>query len=167
MKKEFLLLVPMFFCSVVSAQLNTFEPGDLIKADDMNENFELIKKELEALSQKVECAIATVTGKWIYAKADVDESDYEIGEITLVADGSLIYKVRTGQDGTNSFQGDYSISEDCLVTGQISLSAGTADFYGWLSDDGQTMPILLDKNYENEYGSGVLSKFNRESSITD
>jgi hypothetical protein len=143
-------LLTIFFLSLVtaeaSAQLNTFESGQTIRADEMNENFEYLDDKLKNL-EKSNCSISGVTGTWMYIKVDDDQNDYEIGRIDLLSDGSLNYEVESGDDGTLQFIGEFEIDDNCRLSGEVDLGEGVADIYATLSYDAQSLLVLVSKSY--------------------
>ena len=165
MNKAFTLLVLIFKSAAVTAQLNTFESGQTIRADKMNENFDFLQQELENRTQQISCLVTDIVGSWIYV-TDSD-NDYEVGEITFGAEGSLSLVVQTIEDGTNSFDGSYEIKNECRVEGELRVGDGIWEVYSFPADDGGTMPVLVHKVNDGGYGSATLHRRNRPSVLSD
>ena len=141
-------LLTIFFLYLVtakaSAQLNTFESGQTIRADEMNENFEYLER---SILEKNECGYSDIAGTWMYIKVDDDQNDYEEGTIDMLSDGSLNYEVESGDDGTLQFIGEFEIDDNCRVSGEVDLGEGVADIYATLSYDAQSLLVLVSKSY--------------------
>jgi hypothetical protein len=156
-------LLTIFFLFLVtakaSAQLNTFESGQTIRADEMNENFEYLER---SILEKNECGYSDIAGTWMYIKVDDDQNGYEEGTIDLLSDGSLTYEVRS-VDGTFQFIGKFAIDNSCRISGEVDLGEGVADFYGRLSYDAQTIAILVVKEYRTSerFDALTLIRINR------
>ena len=72
MNKLLTILLLSFVTTKASAQLNTFESGQTIRADEMNENFSKLEEDIASLIAKqnpppVPCAASSVEGRWITA----------------------------------------------------------------------------------------------------
>ena len=166
-------------CGVALAQLNTFYPGDDIKSAEMNENFDYLIQEnsnlksraatLEAkveqsesagASSKVPCAESSVTGTWISASAD-DDGDYELITLFFDADGAVAAWSETAELGLVELSGDWGIDSRCRIQAFVTSELGSFDVYGWLSDDGNSLPGLVYRYSDSYWLSGTFARYNR------
>ena len=161
----FLLLL---FCGRVSAQLNTFESGQTIRADEMNENFEYLLTELERLKSKnaaltqtvtdlveqntlqeaeindlksIECSIDTLLeGAWLTNLKSDGTYPRELYTIVFRSDGTFKY-YGANDGGTWNNEGTYEINGidgGCEIKGSTPAGDKPIEFMNWMQDRGDT-----------------------------
>ncbi len=147
-------------------EINTFSSGEKIKASEVNENFQILIDEignvgggLDSIIAPVACTNASLSGLWLFVGDDGDQ--YEVTTVNFNSDGSLdlVYR-ETGAD-IIEVEGTYEMDSKCAIEGSVNFSEGMADFYAWLSDDGNSLPTLLYKPFASDWGSGTGVRYNR------
>lgn len=158
-------LLTILFLSLVaakaSAQLNTFESGQTIRADEMNENFEYLER---SILEKNECGYSDIAGTWMYLKVTEDRREWQLGEIEFKQDSVVEVRISYQPEGDeDQGVGSFSIDENCLIEFQVDLGGDCCSVLGRLSDEASSIRILIGEQYEGatRYDARILTRFNR------
>jgi len=133
-------LLTIFFLSLVSAkasaQLNTFESGQTIRADEMNENFEYLVGEIRNQGPS-NCSGGQLVGRWGY----VGEYDGEREEIIFefFGDGTGTVDISGAEPAVA--EAVYSVDDGCKIS--IDLGSGGALGEGFLALNGAVFTVVF------------------------
>jgi len=136
-------LLTIFFLSLVtakaSAQLNTFESGQTIRADEMNENFEYLDDRVTSIGgSPVGCSNELLSGTW--AAQSFYDFERETVVIDFYGDGTAVAEL-TGPSATSGLQLTYSLDTDCSI--KVDLEGRTGE--GFLAYNGFVMTLVFYK----------------------
>jgi len=138
-------LLTIFFLSLVtaeaSAQLNTFESGQTIRADEMNENFEYLDDRVTSIGgSPVGCSNELLSGTW------ADQTFYDSGRETVIYefldDGTGVAELtRPLETETELYQLSYALTQDCELAIELEGREGR----GFLAFNGFVMSLVFYK----------------------
>ena len=151
-------LLTIFFLSLVtakaSAQLNTFESGQTIRADEMNENFEYLDDRVTSIGgSSVGCSNELLSGTW--AAQSFYDFERETVVIDFYDDGTAVAEI-TGPDPISSLQLTYSLDADCSIKVEVELEGATGE--GFLAYNGFVMTLVFYKPTTDEEDPLLLVK---------
>lgn len=139
-------LLTILFLSLVtakaSAQLNTFEPGQTIRADEMNENFEYLDDRVTSIGgSSVGCSNELLSGTW--AAQSFYDFERETVVIDFYDDGTAVAEI-TGPDPISGLQLTYSLDADCSIKvefDKVEFEDATGE--GFLAYNGFVMTLVF------------------------
>ena len=167
-----LLLLILNFSALAVAQITTFSPGDPIKSAEINDNFSHLIAEIESLrfqiqaleasvsSGKAACTRSSLAGQWLAASVD-SLNDYELNTAIFRSDGTVSFTAETEFLGFERAEGTYTIDSNCFIEGRGSFSLGDIDYFGWLSDDGNSIQGLVYRRLDGLWFSPLLTRYDR------
>lgn len=140
-------LLTIFFLSLVSAkasaQLNTFESGQTIKADEMNENFKYLDDRVISLGgSAVGCSNELLSGTW------ADQTFYDSGRETIMyeflGNGTGVAELtRPLETQAELLSVTYSVTQDCEIA--IEVEGTEIEGRGFLAFNGVVMSLVFYK----------------------
>ena len=153
-------LLTIFFLYLVtakaSAQLNTFESGQTIRADEMNENFEYLQDEIDQLSSANSCNEELVYGT--YSMASVYQGEREVVTLTFSQGGNATLDIN-GPEPADDVPGTFSVGNDCIV--RIDIANGGVLIEGFVALNGMDMSLVGYSPEDDQYDAFNLVKTRR------